>query len=175
MAECKDVVRIGKISSFNYPKGTARITYEDKKQSTTVEVPFMSWQYWMPKVGDQVLVAHLSNGTSAAVILGPVWHDGHRPVEGFEGLYRREYSNNEGLANERYDTNEQAFTQTVKGTVDIKTTERWSVMVGASSITITPDGITIKTPKLDILVDTTITETAGVSITEKAPRIDLNP
>ena len=48
-------------------------------------------------------------------------------------------------------------------------------MVGASSITITPDGITIKTPKLDILVDTTITETAGVSITEKAPRIDLNP
>ena len=80
-----------------------------------------------------------------------------------------------GLANERYDTNEQAFTQTVKGTVDIKTTERWSVMVGASSITITPDGITIKTPKLDILVDTTITETAGVSITEKAPRIDLNP
>ncbi len=175
MAESKDVLRIGKISSFNYPKGTARITYEDKKQSTTVEMPFMSWQYWMPKVGDQVLVAHLSNGTCAAIILGPVWHDGHRPMEGFEGLYRREYANIDGLANERYDANETAFTQTVTGTIDIKATDRWSTTVGASSITLTPDGITIKAPVLKIIVDTTITESAGVSITETAPKIDLNP
>lgn len=175
MAESTDVLRIGKISSFNYPKGTARITYEDKNQSTTVEMPFLSWQYWMPKVGDQVLVAHLSNGTCAAVILGPVWHDGHRPVEGFKGLYRREYSNIDGLANERYDANEKAFTQTVTGTVDIKATDRWSVTVGASTIILTPDGITIKAPALNILVDTTIAENAGVSITETAPKIDLNP
>ena len=59
----KDYLRIGKISSFNYPKGTARITYEDRNSSTTVEMPFIAWEYFMPEVGDQVLVAHLSNGT----------------------------------------------------------------------------------------------------------------
>ena len=112
MAE-KDYLRIGKISSFNYPNGTARITYEDKDGSTTTEMPFLSWQYWMPKVGDQVLVAHLSTGTCAAVILGPVWHDGHRPHEGFEGLYRREYSNQRGLASERYDAKTKAYNQSV--------------------------------------------------------------
>ena len=37
----KDYLRIGKISSFNYPKGTARITYEDRNSSTTVEMPFI--------------------------------------------------------------------------------------------------------------------------------------
>lgn len=35
-------LRIGKISSFNYPKGTARVTYEDKDGSTTAEFPFLS-------------------------------------------------------------------------------------------------------------------------------------
>ncbi len=162
MAKSKDLLRIGKISSFNYPKGTARITYEDKGQSTTAEMPFLSWQYWMPKVGDQVMVAHLSNGTCAAVILGPVWHDGHRPVEGFEGLYRREYSNKEGQANERYDANEEAYTQTITGTVGIAATKGWSVTVGGNTLRIKDDGtitvkalkeITVKAPKLRIIGD----------------------
>ncbi len=162
MAQSKDLLRIGKISSFNYPKGTARITYEDKGQSTTAEMPFLSWQYWMPKVGDQVLVAHLSNGTCAAVILGPVWHDGHRPVEGFEGLYRREYSNQKGLANERYDSNEKAYTQTITGTIGIAATKEWSVNVGGNTLSIKNDGtitvtalkeITVKAPKLRIIGD----------------------
>lgn len=90
----KDYLRIGKISSINYPNGTARITYEDKDDSTTSEMPFLvlGRQYWHPEVGEQVLVAHLSNGTCAAVILGTVWHNGHRPIEGFEGLNRRRKS-----------------------------------------------------------------------------------
>ncbi|WP_322202857.1 hypothetical protein [Acutalibacter intestini] len=99
-------LRIGKISSFNFPKGTARVTYEDKDGSTTAEFPFLSWQYMMPEVGDQVLVAHLSNGTGMAFILGPVWHDEWRPVEGFKGLYRKEYNYKKpGEAYERYDAN----------------------------------------------------------------------
>ena len=58
MAESKDVLRIGKISSFNYPKGTARITYEDKKQSTTVEMPFMSWQYLIDRKSTRLNSSH---------------------------------------------------------------------------------------------------------------------
>lgn len=145
-----NLIRIGKISSFNYPNGTARITYEDKEQSTTVEMPFLSWQYWMPRVGDQVLVVHLSNGSCAAMILGPVWHNGHRPPEGFKGLYRKEYSNNEGMAYERYDDNIPLFSQIVTGTVEIEATEKWQVTVGESQIVMTPDHITITSPKIDL-------------------------
>lgn len=170
-----NLIRIGKISSFNYPNGTARITYEDKEQSTTVEMPFLSWQYWMPRVGDQVLVVHLSNGSCAAMILGPVWHNGHRPPEGFKGLYRKEYSNKEGMAYERYDDNIPLFTQIITGTAEIEATEKWQVTVGSSQIIITPDNITIKTPDLKIIAENTVTETAGTSITETAPKIDLNP
>lgn len=108
----KQQLRIGRISSFNYPDGTARVTYADKDGSTTPEIPFLAWEYWMPKIGDQVLVGHLSNGTSRAVILGPLWYDGHRPHNGREGLYRQEYTNTIGGDAVEYD--EKAASLTIK-------------------------------------------------------------
>ena len=104
------LVRIGKLSSINYEQGTARITYEDKGGSTTAEFSFLAWEYWMPKIGEQVLVAHRSSGTSSAVILGPVWHDGRRPIEGAEGIYRKEYEAEQGVAYERYSAKEKKLT-----------------------------------------------------------------
>lgn len=161
MAE-KGYLRIGKISSFDYAKGTAKITYEDKNDSTTAFFSFLAWQYWMPKIGDQVLVAHLSNGTCAATILGPVWHDGHRPPEGFEGLYRKEYSNETGAAFERYDAKAGAYSETITGTMTIKPTGTWKLQVGAATITVNPDGsvavtapggVTINTPSVQVTGD----------------------
>lgn len=132
----RDYLRVGKISSINYKSGTARITYEDKGGSTTAEMPFLAlaWQYWMPRVGDQVLVAHLSNGTSSAVILGAVWHSGHRPFEGAEGLYRRDYCNDPGKAAERYDEKAEDYSQRITGDMEIGATESWTVKVGESTL-----------------------------------------
>lgn len=110
-----DLLRIGKISSINYEKGTGRVTYEDRSGSTSAEFSFLAWEYWMPKIGEQVLTAHLPSGTSRAVILGPVWHDGRRPIEGKEGLYRKEYENTQDVAYERYDADEKSLTLVAGG------------------------------------------------------------
>lgn len=88
----QQTLRIGKISSINYAKGTARVTYEDRGRETTSELPFIAWEYWMPKVADQVLVGHLSNGTQAGVIIGPVWHNGKRPPAAGAKRYHKELS-----------------------------------------------------------------------------------
>ena len=77
-----NILRIGKISSINYPEGTARISYEDKDSSTTSELPFLAWEYWMPKIGDQVLVGHLSNGSCAGVIIGHLLAGSRRATPG---------------------------------------------------------------------------------------------
>lgn len=155
-------LRIGKVSSINYPKGTARVTYEDKGKSTTTEFSFLAWEYWMPKEGDQVVVGHLSNGTSRAVILGPVWHDDHRPVEGFEGLYRKEYNHKQGVAFERYDAKGKKFNQEVTGTMEIKPSDSWTLKVGSCIITVdkggsisitAPTGITVDTPTVTVTGD----------------------
>ncbi|MCD7857726.1 MAG: hypothetical protein LUG55_08030 [Clostridiales bacterium] len=94
----ENIIRIGKVSSINYANGTARVTYEDKGSSTSAEFAFLAWEYWMPKIGDQVLVAHLSNGTSSAIILGPVWNSSNRPYTGGSGIYRKEMSNTKNKA-----------------------------------------------------------------------------
>ncbi len=131
----KQYLRIGKISSINYPKGTARVTYEDKCKSTTAEFSFLAWEYWMPKEGDQVVVAHLSNGTSSAIILGPVWHDDHRPPEGFKGLYRKDLNREYGKAYERYDHNTGVFTLHI-GAVTVTINASGSVTIDADTVTI---------------------------------------
>lgn len=97
-------VRTGRVSSINYSAGTARVTYADKDGTVTKEVPFVANnEYNMPKVGDMVSVTCNSNGTVAATIGGSTWNDNNRPYEGYEGLYRKEYSNTKNKCFERYD------------------------------------------------------------------------
>lgn len=139
----KETIRIGKISSIDYQKGAARITYEDRGDSTTALFSFLAWQYWMPKIGDQVLVAHLSNGSAAAVILGPTWHNDHRPVEGYEGLSRKEYCNEPGKAFWRYDAN--------TGELQVVVDKKLTIKVGDSTIIeITGDSVKVTSAKIDL-------------------------
>lgn len=195
-----NILRIGKISSINYPEGTARISYEDKSSSTTSELPFLAWEYWMPKVGDQVLVGHLSNGSCAGVIIGPVWHGDYQPADGREGVYRKEYSNEQGVANETYDAGAKAYNQTIDGSAEVDATESWTVQVGGCTIQANKDGtmtivassnITINAPEVKImgkievekeaklkdtlLVEKQVTVNKGVTATEdvKAGSISL--
>ena len=156
------ILRIGKISSINYPNGTARITYEDKDKSTTAEFSFLAWQFWMPKVGDQVLVAHQSNGTTSAVILGPVWHDDHRPPEGQEELYRKDYNRKYWDAYQRYDHAALEYLEFITGTYDIKSTKDYTLTVNDTTIVkVKADGSIEITAPLGITIDTPLITVTG--------------
>ena len=65
-------IRVGRVSAVNYDKGMIRVTYRDKDDSVTGEFPMLTNndEYRMPKVGQDVLVAHLSNGSSRGAIIG---------------------------------------------------------------------------------------------------------
>ncbi len=141
------VLRVGKISSINYPNGTARVTYEDRDGATTGELPFISWEYWMPRIADTVLVGHLSNGTASAVILGPFWHQNHRPAEGGAGLYRKEFSATNGQAYERYDAKAHAYRKSISGTTEVTATGKGTLKLGGCTIEIEGGKITIDAPK----------------------------
>lgn len=95
------VLRIGNISSVDYKNGTAEVTYEDRDSATTNSFPYLAWTYWMPQVGDTVLVGHLASGATA-VILGPFWTDKHKPAASGAGIYRQEMSHTPGKAFDSY-------------------------------------------------------------------------
>lgn len=85
--------RVGRISSLNYKAGTARVTYEDRDNSVTDELPMLSFGfiYWMPRVGDPVVVLHLGNGSESGVILGRYYCNENIPPEGKAEFFRQEF------------------------------------------------------------------------------------
>ncbi len=98
-------IRIGKVSSVDYEKGMMRITYRDKDESVTVDFAMLNYndEYRMPQVGQQVAVAHMSNGSSRGVILGEVWNKKNLPHEAGKDLYRKDLSRRKDAAYIRYD------------------------------------------------------------------------
>ena len=83
-------IRVGKVSSIDYAAGLVRVAYHDKDDSVTQPIPMLSNEYNMPKVGDQVLVLHLSNGAEAGLVLGRYWNGKNKPPEGAAGLFRKD-------------------------------------------------------------------------------------
>lgn len=71
----KNNIRIGKISAIDYASGLVRVVYHDKDNAVTGLIPLLSNEYFMPKVGAQVIVLHLSNGVEAGVVLGCPWSE----------------------------------------------------------------------------------------------------
>ena len=97
-------IRIGRVSSVNYETGMARVTYRDKDETVTSEFPMITnnEEYRMPEIGQQVLVAHLSNGSSRGAIIGTVWNQKNAPQESGKGLYRKDLSSYKDAAYIRY-------------------------------------------------------------------------
>lgn len=90
--------RIGKVTSINYKKGMARVTYADKDKNVTQELPFLAGEYNMPEINQQVLVLHLTNGNEMGIIIGTLWSNKSKPVDendkeyGKEGVYRKNFT-----------------------------------------------------------------------------------
>lgn len=103
----KNIFRIGKVSSVNYESGMVQVLYSDKDNAVTTNLPYANFgnEYNMPKIGEQVLVAHLSNGTSRGVVIGGMWNKRNIPQECGKELYRKELSKIPGAAYIRFDDN----------------------------------------------------------------------
>jgi len=97
-------IRVGRVSSINYETGMARVTYRDKDNTVTGEFPILTNndEYRMPEVGQDVLVAHLSNGSSRGAIIGTLWNKKYVPKEAGKGLYRKDLSRKKDAAYIRY-------------------------------------------------------------------------
>lgn len=132
-----NLIRTGRVSSIDYQAGTFEVTYFDRGQSVTQKINAISnGEYKMPNIGQMVSVIHNSNGTAAACSMGTIWNAANRPVEGYKGLFRKEYGTEPGQAFSRYDANTGVFTMTV-GKVIITINGDGSVHLNA------PDGVTV--------------------------------
>nr|DAL67967.1 MAG TPA: baseplate assembly protein V [Caudoviricetes sp.] len=91
-------IRIGKVSSVDFKNGMVKVAYYDKGEAVTGMFPYASFngEYFMPSIGESVLVAHLSNGSSHGVVISTFWNQVNNPPMPGEHIYRKEFSHKTG-------------------------------------------------------------------------------
>lgn len=135
-----DLIRLGRVSKINYDAGMIEVTYPDRDNSVTDQFPVLSFnsEYKMPGIGENVLVLHLSNGSTFGVVLGPYWNESNKPAVSGKDVYRKEMSGTKG----------KAYMEYKDGTVDLRGP---AVRMTCSSGSITVAQILAMKSKLDSL------------------------
>lgn len=168
-------VRLGNVSSIDYENGLCEVTYPDRDDTVTEMVPVLSnREYRMPEVDDLVVVLHPGDSPEDAVILGTIWNEKIKPVEGKEKVFRKEYSNEDGKAYRKFDANAKELLDFVDGKKILKA-KSLEIKIGSATVTISesgsvkvdsPAGIEIKASGELKLSATTLTASAAtVNIT----------
>jgi phage baseplate assembly protein gpV len=99
-----DSVRIARVSSINYRKGMASVVYTDRNDEVSLDLPFLSYAYEMPELGDTVVVLALQNSSTKKFILGIPWSDSNGPTEYGKGIYHKRFSDGTHV---KYDANKK--------------------------------------------------------------------
>ena len=107
-------VGFANISTIDYKKGTATVVYKECEDSVSPELPFLSDEYDMPDIDDQVIVL-TPQDTTRGIILGKIYHDGNRPKNGKKGIWRKDFKGGGFL---QYDVETKHFT--VGGSLSIQ-------------------------------------------------------
>ena len=102
----KNLIRVGRVSSINYDKGTVRVTFPDKDDIVSAELPYLSFEYNMPDVQDTVLCIFLGNGISKGFCLGKFYNKHNPPIQAGEQYY---YKNIYGEANIEYNKETKTY------------------------------------------------------------------
>lgn len=138
----KNIVRVGKVSSIQPEKCTARVVFEDLDDLTSYELPIIvrgsleTKEYWMPKPDEQVVCLFLPSGNAQGFIIGSFYSQKDTPP--VQDPNKRHLSFSDGTCLE-YDQKTSTLTINAKGPVKIIAAE--NVIVQGDVIA---DGISLK-------------------------------
>jgi len=83
MSELRNLIRVGTVSSVDAALGTVRVTYADKDDMVSDELPVLrlGGTFMMPDPGDRAVCLFLGNGLRSGFYLGTYYTDDDRPPE----------------------------------------------------------------------------------------------
>ena len=86
-----DSIRVGRISSIDYKSGCADVCFKGEEDVVYSDLPFLAFEYKMPKVNDLVLVvAQKYAQKKSGFILGPYFNDENKPeISGKDYFFKR--------------------------------------------------------------------------------------
>lgn len=139
----KNIIRVGNVSVIDYGRGAVKVTFPDKDDIVSDYLPYLSFEYNMPDVGDQVVCVFLPNGISKGFCLGQPYSLKNMPVQPGPQYY---YKNIYDEAFYQYDKNSKTLT------IDAE-----NIVLNAAS------SIVLKSPSITLDGDTTVTKNLTVN------------
>ncbi|WP_028551760.1 phage baseplate assembly protein V [Paenibacillus sp. UNC451MF] len=85
MSDWRNLIRVGLVSSVNREAGTARVTFPDKTDQVTADLPVLvpttqqAHYITFPQVGETAVCLFLGNGIQTGFILGALYTDQNPP------------------------------------------------------------------------------------------------
>lgn len=77
-----NLIRVGIVSSVDGAKATVRVTFPDKDNKVSYDLPVLqqgNGSYWMPAPGEQAVCVFLPNGSEQGFCLGTIYSDPSPP------------------------------------------------------------------------------------------------
>jgi phage baseplate assembly protein V len=121
-----DLIRVGKVSSIQPEKCTARVAFEDLDDVVSYELPILvrgslqNKDYWMPEPDEQVVCLFLPSGNAQGFILGSIYSQQDTPP--VSDVNKRHLAFPDGTFVE-YDRQTHTLTIDAKGPINIVTTK----------------------------------------------------
>lgn len=172
----KNIMRVGTVSSVDPGKCTARVTFADKAEVVSFDLPVLvrgslqNKDYWLPDPGEQVVCLFLPSGNAQGFIIGSLYSEKDVPPVGDQNKRHIKFSDGSFI---EYDRSEHKLVIDIKGSVEIVATGPVEVVtsdvanVTASTASISAqETVSISAPKGVSISATDITGT-GVTITGK--------
>lgn len=75
------LLRIGKVSSINFEKGSVVVVFEEHESIVTDSLPLLSYSYDMPEVGDLVACVFLDKDYQRGICLGKYYNQTNLPIK----------------------------------------------------------------------------------------------
>ncbi len=137
--DIKTLARIGIVSSVNASNCTARVTFPDKDNLVSAELPIITRgsqndkDYWLPDINEQVLCLFLpnasGNGVNNGFILGTFYSNADTPAESATGINSMHFADGSIVKHDRS-----------TGNITIKATGNIDIIAGG---TVTVNGATV--------------------------------
>lgn len=178
-----NLIRIGRVSTVDYQKGTARVVFPDDDDVVSYDLPVLhrnalkNKDYNMPDIDERVLCLFLPSGVATGFILGSVYTDAVPPPE-TTGNYRTVVFADGTRV--RYDRDKHELTAEIEGTKI--TANRKDVLVNtpndvivsaANNVTANAKTATLNAPAITLNGDVQVTGKLTAAVDVIADRISL--
>ncbi len=149
----ENVIRIGIVTQVYDDRATVRVQFPDDDEEVSWEFPvlqrktFLDKDYWLPDIGEHVVVVMLPYGQEQGFVIGAIYSDAEKPPENTRDKKVIVFEDGTRI---EYDRKNHKLYADVKGDVEAKVSGHLTCEVKKEVLIKSSTQVTIQAPKINL-------------------------